>query len=93
MKALNRRVVAFGVALSLPLPVHAEGATTTEAPAPSPKCLKAVVNPVTGHAICVDPRGAAVEPPPRSALQRPCKPRAHDGDPWTVYEHWSGCHE
>jgi hypothetical protein len=61
---------------------------TGRAPA---KCLEAVVNPVTGYAFCVNPRGAPVEPPPRASLNRPCKPRVHDNDAFTVYEHWSGC--
>ena len=38
-------------------------------PSPAP-CKEAVVSPVTGHADCVRPRGAAVDPPPRSAV--PC---------------------
>src|SRR5262245_56967100 len=42
------------------------------------KCLEAAVNPVTGSAYCVNPRGAPVDPPPRESLNRPCKPRAHD---------------
>jgi hypothetical protein len=33
-------------------------------------CQEAEVNPVTGHAECIRPRGAAVDPPPRSAV--PC---------------------
>lgn len=47
-----------------------------------PKCLKAEVNPVTGHVLCIDPLGAPVEAPPPSAAA-PCKenPRA-EGD-WT----------
>lgn len=47
-----------------------------------PKCLKAEVNPVTGHVLCIDPLGAPVEAPPPSA-SAPCKenPRA-EGD-WT----------
>lgn len=35
-------------------------------PAPAPKCEVAVVNPVSGYAECVKPRGASVDqPPPR----------------------------
>ena len=41
-------------------------------PAAKPKCLKAEVNPVTGHVLCIDPLGAAVEPPPPEAAL-PCK--------------------
>ena len=41
-------------------------------PAAKPKCLKAEVNPVTGHVLRIDPLGGAVEaPPPEAAL--PCK--------------------
>jgi hypothetical protein len=68
----------------------AEGAPQTPPPEKTAKCLEAAVNPVTGHAVCINPRGAPVEPPPVSAL-KPCKPRAHDKDDWTVYERWSGC--
>lgn len=32
--------------------------------APQPKCLKAEINLVTGHVLCIDPLGAAVEPLP-----------------------------
>lgn len=79
-----------GVALWLPA-AHAENADTpAKQAAPAAKCLEAVVNPVTGYAVCVNPHGAPVEQPSASALQ-PCKPRAHDNEPWTVYEHWSGC--
>jgi len=38
---------------------------------PKPKCLKAEINPVTGHVLCIDPLGAAVEPPPDEA-ELPC---------------------
>ncbi|HEY8277007.1 MAG TPA: hypothetical protein VIG52_08435 [Methyloceanibacter sp.] len=43
------------------------------------KCLKAEVNPVTGHVVCIDPLGASVEAPPSDALS-PCQPLKHDGD-------------
>jgi len=37
-----------------------------------PACITAEVNPVTGHVLCIEPLGAAVEPPPpEEAL--PCK--------------------
>jgi len=29
-----------------------------------PACITAEVNPVTGHVLCIEPLGAAVEPPP-----------------------------
>ena len=41
-------------------------------PTAASKCLKAEVNPVTGHVLCIDPIGAPVEPPP--AAEIPCKP-------------------
>lgn len=100
MKTLRTLVVAMGAMLWLPLAAQAaeesaqpseksaSPAETSTAPA---KCLQAVVNPVTGFTFCVDPKGAPVDPPPKQAYQRPCKPRAHDDDPWTVYEHASGC--
>ena len=99
MKVLKTLVVALGVTLWLPMTAQsaensvepaekaAESAKTSATPV---KCLEAVVNPVTGYAFCTNPRGAPVESPPVSALQ-PCKPRAHDNEDWTVYEHWSGC--
>jgi hypothetical protein len=99
VKRLKALVVASGALLCLTLAAQAaseaspDGAASseaTEASAP-PKCLQAVVNPVTGFAICVNPKGAPVEPPPTEAYQRPCKPRAHDDDAWTIYEHASGC--
>jgi len=40
---------------------------------------KAEVNPVTGHALCVDPLGAKVEAPPSDAMS-PCEPLKHTGD-------------
>jgi hypothetical protein len=49
------------------------GVSAAEAPAPSSKsaqCQEAEVNPVTGHVECIRPRGAAVDPPPLSAV--PC---------------------
>lgn len=102
MKVLRTLIVALSVTVLLPMAAHSEeksappaeqSAPSAEASAWQARCLKAVVNPVTGYAICLEPKGAPVEPPPRASLQRPCKPRAHDNDPFTVYEHWSGCHE
>ena len=93
MKHIKTLVVALGVAMwLLPTVAQSEEQSTqsTEGPAAPAKCLESAVNPVTGNAICVNPRGAPVEPPPKAAFQ-PCKPRAHDSDPWTVYEHSSGC--
>ncbi len=85
-------VVALGVTLGLPLVAHAEeqSAQPADKSATPAKCLEAAVNPVTGDAVCVNPVGAPVAPPPKAAFQ-PCKPRAHDKDAWTTYEHSSGC--
>ena len=47
----------------------AAGPEPNSAPAVA-KCEEAEVNPVTGHAECIRPRGAAVDPPPQSAV--PC---------------------
>ena len=52
------------------------------APTAPSSCLKAEVNPVTGHVLCIDPLGAPVEPPP-SASDVPCKPGAHADQAWT----------
>jgi hypothetical protein len=102
VKHLKMLVVALGVTLLPPAVAQSEeqSASSEEKSAPSAetsamptKCLEAVVNPVTGYAFCTNPRGAPVEPPPRESLNRPCKPRAHDADAFTVYEHWSGCNE
>ncbi|MGA7456250.1 MAG: hypothetical protein WBW51_02825 [Methyloceanibacter sp.] len=56
------------LSLSVPKAVAAENSGDAAAP----KCLKAEVNPVTGHVLCIDPLGAAVEPPPEEA-KLPCK--------------------
>ena len=71
-----RRLSLGAVALvSLALPALAAGETN---PAAAP-CRKAEVNPVTGHALCIEPLGAAVEVPPTDALG-PCEPLKHGGD-------------
>lgn len=46
-------------------------AEPAEQPA-QPACITAEVNPVTGHVLCIEPLGAAVEPPPPEAAL-PCK--------------------
>ena len=76
MKVGMQRVVAgllFGVALA------ASGAAAqTEDRAAQAKCLKAEVNPVTGHVLCIDPPGADVEPLPLEAAPN-CKPEQARG--------------
>lgn len=93
MRELKTLVVTLGVTMWLSTGAYSaeEAAQPTDEPAAPVKCLKAVVNPVTGHAICVDPKGAPVDPPPAEALNKPCRPRDHDDDPFTVYERYSAC--
>ena len=50
-----------------------------EADQEAAQCRKAEVNPVTGHVLCIEPLGAAVEAPPADAMS-PCEPLKHDGD-------------
>ena len=64
--------VILSAAIVFGLVGGATAAGTTE-PAPPPKCLKAEINPVTGHVLCIDPLGAPVEAPPEEAKPR-CKP-------------------
>jgi hypothetical protein len=91
VKDLKTLIVALGVTMVLPMAARSAATQSAETSAAPAKCLEAVVNPVTGYAFCVNPRGAPVESPPRESLNRPCKPRAHDNDAFTVYEHWSRC--
>ncbi|MGD9503233.1 MAG: hypothetical protein AB7V40_12190 [Methyloceanibacter sp.] len=63
--ALLSAAIVFGLA-------GAAAAGTAESMA-SPKCLKAEINPVTGHVLCIDPLGAPVEAPPPVAKPR-CQP-------------------
>jgi hypothetical protein len=51
----------------------AETAAEMPQQAAQPKCLTAEVNPVTGHVLCIEPLGAAVEPLAPEAMA-PCKP-------------------
>jgi hypothetical protein len=72
VKGLKALVVALGVTLWLPVVAQsAEQATQSAEKSGTPaKCLEAAVNPVTGFAFCINPRGAPVDPPPVS----PCVP-------------------
>jgi hypothetical protein len=49
------------------------GAALAAEEAAAPKCEKAEINPVTGHVLCLEPRGAPVEAPPQ-AMKPACKP-------------------
>ena len=60
----------------------AADASDTAAPQAAPACLEAEVNPVTGHALCVNPLGAPVEAPP-AAAELPCEPEQHGAAPFT----------
>ena len=63
--------VVIGVLLGMALMAGAAAEDSEQAALP--KCLKAEVNPVTGHVLCIDPLGAAVEPLPLEAAPN-CKP-------------------
>ena len=70
------RVMMLSLLAGVALAGHVAAESSGEAA--QPKCLKAEVNPVTGHVLCIDPLGAPVEPlPPEAAL--PCKPEEARG--------------
>jgi hypothetical protein len=91
VRHLKTLIVALGVTVGLQLAAEAEDkpASSADEQAAPAECLEALVNPVTCYTLCVNPRGAPVEQaaPP----SQPCKPRAHDKEIGTVYEHWSAC--
>jgi hypothetical protein len=65
------RCVAIGILTGLAF-AGAAAAAEPSAETAQPKCVKAEINPVTGHVFCFEPLGAPVEqPPPEAAL--PCK--------------------
>ena len=68
------RIAAFGLAVGLSLGAGAEDETKA-----APKCLKAEINPVTGHTLCIDPVGAPVEAAPKEWLE-PCKQGVESGE-------------
>ena len=92
MKIIGALMVVLGLAICLPASANAAEpqAQSADQGAKPAKCLEAAVNPVTGYAVCVNPVGAPVDPPPVADFQ-PCKPRAHDNEAWSTYEHGSGC--
>ena len=71
MESFMMRVSASLMFAVVALAGGAASAEPADQPA-APKCLKAEVNPVSGHVLCIDPLGAAVEPPPPEAAL-PCK--------------------
>lgn len=73
MWSMRRVTMSVSASLIFAVVVLAGGiasAAPTEHPA-KPTCRTAEINPVTGHVLCIDPLGAAVEPPPEAAP--PCK--------------------
>ena len=59
---LRHRVAAAACVTVCIGTAHASGGDERESTVT--QCKVAVVNPVSGHAECVEPRGAAVDPPP-----------------------------
>ncbi len=56
--------VVIGAMLGVWLAAVVSGALAAEGTNTEPVCRKAEINPVTGHVFCIDPKGAAVPPPP-----------------------------
>ena len=72
------RSKALACALWLtPLCASAADDSAQHADAPVPRCEVAVVNPVSGFAECVKPRGVPVEPPPAHPAPTPEECRRH----------------
>ena len=67
------RKTLYRVMLSAAIVFGLAGVAAAGTAEPAPKCLKAEINPVTGHVLCIDPLGAPVEAPPGEAKPR-CKP-------------------
>ena len=61
---------------------HAFAESAGDPATAAPKCLEAEVNPVIGHALCIGPIGAPVDPPPAAELP-PCKPDERSNEAWT----------
>ena len=61
-----------------------QGAAAEGQSAPA-KCLEAEVNPVTGHVLCVKPRGAPVDPP--DLADEPCQKHADSNGAWALETH------
>jgi hypothetical protein len=74
-KILNALVVSFAL-LVCALCAERGFAGSAEAPA-GQKCRVAVVNPVSGYAECVEPRGAPVDRPPPRPPPTPDECRKH----------------
>lgn len=75
---VQRTVLAMLLGAALSVSAGAQSAEETQAPA----CKRAEINPVTGNVFCIDPLGAAVEPPPPEDAP-PCKPDQRADADWT----------
>ena len=65
------------VAVVLGIAGAAASAAELSAPKPAPRCEVAVVNPVSGYAECVKPRGVPVDPPPKKSAPTPEECQQH----------------
>jgi hypothetical protein len=59
------RIQPVAAALVLGIAGAAAYAADVSAPLPASRCEVAVVNPVSGYAECVKPRGVPADPPPK----------------------------
>ena len=86
LAAVKQAPLRIALALGVIVLMADFGATFAESagdtPPQAPKCRKAEVNPVTGHALCIDPLGAPVDPPPAAELP-PCKPGTRADEAWS----------
>jgi hypothetical protein len=73
-------VLASGLAATENASPKAEDSAANAGTAPA--CLQAEVNPVTGHALCINPLGPPVEAPPPSGMV-PCAPGPHTTEVWS----------
>ena len=74
--------LAFWALGASPQGLSSATAADAEGSGAQPKCLKAEVNPVTGHVLCVEPLGAPVDPAP-SAAENPCRENPRAEDDWS----------
>jgi hypothetical protein len=69
MQELRITAIACLILLGAAISGRSEATLSSETPearpsAPREPCKEAIVNPISGHAECVSPRGAPVDPPP-----------------------------
>jgi hypothetical protein len=65
------------LAVLLGIAAAAASAAEMSAPQPAPRCEVAVVNPVSGYAECVKPRGVPVDAPPKRSAPTPEECQKH----------------